>query len=93
MNTQHRLPSRYQVIVTLTVSILTGFFAGVALPLGLFGNWTWAVSSTFIAVVSAVICWCVCPEEHWLQIHATLLMAALPIACFIFMVHEMQGMH
>ena len=93
LKTLHPLPSRYQVAVVLVVSIVTGLLAGVALPLGFYGNWTWAVSLTFIAVVSAVICWHPCPEEHWLQLRATLIMAALPIAGSVYIIHSMQGMH
>jgi ABC-type nickel/cobalt efflux system permease component RcnA len=87
------LPSRYQVAVALAVSIVTGLLAGLALPLGLFGNWTWVVSAMLIAVLAAVVCWRVCPAEHWLQLRATLLMAALPIACLFLVFYMMQGIH
>jgi len=93
MTTRYPVPSRYQVAVTLAVSILSGLSAGLALPLIFFGNSPLAMFLTPVAVISAVICWRVCPEEHWLQLRATLLMAALPTGFFVFIIYLMRSIH
>jgi hypothetical protein len=90
LETLHTVSSDNQVAVALVVSIVTGFLGGLVLPMELVGERTWAVSLTFIAVVSTVICWQVCPEKHRLQLWATLITAALPIAAYVAMMRVVQ---